>query len=63
MPGSRIVAIFGGADMTGDSAESLRPDAPVLNITGTCVPGGIDVKRKARKQDKGTRKGGRALEQ
>jgi len=51
------VAILGGTDMTGDSAESLRPDAPVLHITGTCVLGGIDVKRKARKQDKGKGKG------
>jgi hypothetical protein len=56
------VAILGGTDMTSDSAESLRPDAPVLNITGTCVLGGFDVKRKARKQDKGKGKG-RALGQ
>jgi hypothetical protein len=55
------VAILGDIDISGDSAESLRPDAPVLRLTGTCVMGGIDVKRKARKQDK--RKGmGRAIE-
>jgi Domain of unknown function (DUF1707)/Cell wall-active antibiotics response 4TMS YvqF len=52
------VAIMGGFDVTGDGAESLQPDAPVLHITGTCVMGGIDVKRKARKQGKGK---GRAL--
>jgi hypothetical protein len=56
------VAILGGVDVSGDSAESLQPDAPVLHITGTCVMGGIDVKRKVRKQNK--RKGwGRAIGQ
>jgi hypothetical protein len=47
------VAILGGIDMHGDRAESLQPDTPVLHITGACVLGGIDVKRKARKQRKG----------
>jgi hypothetical protein len=47
------VAIMGDVTVTGDNAESLRPDAPVLRITGTCVMGGIDVKRKARKTGKG----------
>lgn len=51
------VAILGGTDMTDDSAESLQPGAPVLHITGTCVLGGIEVKRKARKQGKGKGKG------
>ena len=46
------VAILGGVDVSGDSAESLLPDAPVLHITGTCVMGGVDVKRKARRQRK-----------
>ncbi len=57
-PGMRVinsaVAILGGVDDKGDdSGESLSPDAPVLHITGTLVLGGIDVKRKARKQRKG----------
>jgi hypothetical protein len=43
------VAILGGREIAGDSAESLRPDAPVLRITGTCVLGGVEVKRKPRK--------------
>jgi hypothetical protein len=43
------VAILGGRDIAGASAESAGPDAPVLRIEGTCVLGGIDVKRKARK--------------
>jgi Domain of unknown function (DUF1707)/Cell wall-active antibiotics response 4TMS YvqF len=46
-------AIFGGRDISGSSPESEHPDAPVLHLTGHCVFGGIDVKRKARKQGKG----------
>ena len=42
-------AVMGGREIAGDSAESARPDAPVLRVTGTCVCGGIEVKRKARK--------------
>jgi len=42
-------AIMGGRDITGESAESAQPDAPVLRLTGTCVCGGVAVKRKARK--------------
>ena len=41
-------AVMGGREIAGDSAESEAPDAPVLRITGTCVCGGIEVKRKAR---------------
>jgi hypothetical protein len=41
-------AIMGGREITGDSAESSRPDAPVLRITGTCVCGGVEVKRRER---------------
>lgn len=52
------VAILGGRDIAGTSVESSGPDAPVLRIEGTCVLGGIDVKRKARKR-KGTRSGNR----
>src|ERR1700735_4052989 len=52
-PEMRIVdsgtAIFGGREISGDSAESAGPDAPVLHVTGSCVFGGIEVKRKARK--------------
>jgi len=47
------IAILGGIEISGDSAESLQPDAPVLHITGHCVLGGIEVKRKPRKPRKG----------
>ena len=48
-------AILGGRDIAGETDESARPDAPVLRISGTCVLGGLDVKRKRRKGDKGRR--------
>jgi hypothetical protein len=54
------VAILGGKDLAGASAESAGPDSPVLRVQGTCVLGGIDVKRKARKR-KGI-KGGTAAD-
>jgi hypothetical protein len=41
-------AIMGGRDISGDSTESAQPDAPVLRLTGACVFGGIDVRRKGR---------------
>jgi hypothetical protein len=47
-------AVLGGREIAGDSDESRRPDAPVLRISGTCVLGGLEVKRKRRK-DKGRR--------
>jgi hypothetical protein len=43
------VAIFGGRDISGNSAESERPDSPVLRLEGACVFGGISVKHKNRK--------------
>src|ERR1700722_9099757 len=43
------VAILGGREIAGNVAESAGPDAPVLRIDGTCVLGGIEVKRKQRK--------------
>jgi hypothetical protein len=52
------VAVLGGRDIAGGSVESSGPDAPVLRIEGTCVLGGIDVKRKARKR-KGVKDGSR----
>jgi len=42
-------AVMGGREISGDAAESDRPDAPVLRITGTCVFGGVEVKRKPRR--------------
>ncbi len=42
-------AIMGGREIAGDSAESAAPDAPVLRITGTCVCGGVEVKRRPRR--------------
>jgi hypothetical protein len=53
------VAILGGKDLAGASAESAGPDSPVLRVQGTCVLGGIDVKRKSRKR-KGTKGGATA---
>jgi hypothetical protein len=41
-------AVLGGREIAGDTAESAAPDAPVLRITGTCVCGGVEVKRKPR---------------
>jgi hypothetical protein len=59
-PEMRVVdtgsAVMGGREITGESAESVAPDAPVLRITGTCVFGGVDVKRKPRKTGKGRRR-------
>jgi hypothetical protein len=43
------VAVFGGRDVSGSSAESERPDSPVLRLQGACVFGGVDVKHKSRK--------------
>jgi hypothetical protein len=44
------VAVFGGRDVSGTTAESERPDSPVLRLQGACVFGGIDVKHKQRKR-------------
>jgi hypothetical protein len=49
------VAVMGGREVAGDSPESMQPNAPVLHITGTCVMGGVEVKRKARKERKRVR--------
>ena len=43
------VAILGGRETAGDSPESAAPGAPVLRIEGTCVLGGIEVRRRGRK--------------
>ena len=52
-PEMRVVdngtAILGGREIAGNVAESAGPDAPVLRIDGTCVMGGLEVKRKQRK--------------
>jgi hypothetical protein len=56
-PEMRVVdsgsAIFGGREVSGDTAESAHADAPVLYLSGFCAFGGVEVKRKARKQGKG----------
>jgi hypothetical protein len=49
-------AVMGGREIVGESAESVAPDAPLLRITGTCVFGGVEVKRKPRKKGKGMRR-------
>ncbi len=46
------IAILGGRDIAGNADESASPDAPVLRIEGTCVLGGVEVKRKSRKSFK-----------
>jgi Domain of unknown function (DUF1707)/Cell wall-active antibiotics response 4TMS YvqF len=43
------VAIFGGRDVSGETAESEGPDAPLLRIKGACVFGGISIRHKRRK--------------
>jgi hypothetical protein len=51
------VAILGGREIAGNAGEAASPDAPVLRIEGTCVLGGIEVKRKARRVPKALRRG------
>jgi Domain of unknown function (DUF1707)/Cell wall-active antibiotics response 4TMS YvqF len=46
------VAVFGGRDVSGDSAESGGPDSPVLRLRGACVFGGVFVARKERKTER-----------
>ena len=46
------VAICGGRDVAGDTAESGQPDAPVLRLSGACVFGGVFVTHKERKTDR-----------
>ena len=46
------VAICGGRDVAGDTAESGQPDAPVLRLSGACVFGGVVVTHKKRKSDR-----------
>jgi len=43
------VAIFGGRDVSGETAESEGPNAPLLRIKGACVFGGISIRHKRRK--------------
>jgi hypothetical protein len=43
-------AVFGGRDVDSETPESMRPDAPLLRVTGACVFGGIAVKHKERKK-------------
>jgi len=49
-------AVLGGRDITGESDESAEPDAPLLRISGPCVLGGIEVKRKPRENGDGRRR-------
>ena len=46
------VAVLGGRDVSGDTAESTGPDAPVLRLAGICVFGGVFVGHKERKTDR-----------
>ena len=45
------VAVFGGRDIAGDTAESIGPDAPVLRLHGACVFGAVFVGHKERKTE------------
>lgn len=51
------IAILGGRQITGNPGEASSPDAPVLRVEGTCVLGGIEVKRKFRKPQKALKRG------
>jgi hypothetical protein len=51
------IAILGGREIAGNVAEAAGHDAPVLRLEGTCVLGGIEVKRKARKTVKRGKRG------
>ncbi len=46
------VAVFGGRDVSGESAASATPDSPVLRLEGACVFGGIAVKHRPRRKPK-----------
>jgi hypothetical protein len=48
------VNILGGTE-TDDGDETAPHDGAVLRITGTCVLGGVEIKRRARKPRKGFR--------
>jgi Domain of unknown function (DUF1707)/Cell wall-active antibiotics response 4TMS YvqF len=50
------INIMAGRDVTGDSADSTRPGAPTLRISGFCLMGGVSVRRKERKTGKGSRR-------
>jgi hypothetical protein len=50
-------AILGGSDVTGESAEALTPDSPLLRIEGVCVLGGMSVERKSRAAPNELRRG------
>lgn len=53
-PEMRVVdngaAILGGVEIDGETPESAAPGAPVLRIEGTCVLGGVAVRRKGPKK-------------
>ena len=51
------IAILGGREITGNPGEAASPEAPVLRVEGTCVLGGIEVKRKSRKPFKALKRG------
>ena len=57
------VAILGGREITGDTAESAAPGAPVLRIEGTCVLGGVEVRRKPRRGSKNSSRAGSVIDQ
>jgi hypothetical protein len=47
------IAILGGREIAGQSAESAGADAPILRIEGFCLLGGLEVKRRPRRNQRG----------
>lgn len=41
-------AFMGGIEVPPDTQESLRPDAPVLHLSGFTIMGGVAIRRKPR---------------
>jgi len=60
-PEMRVVdntsAILGGSGVTGEIAEPVDPDAPVLRIEGISILGGMGIERKKRAEPKALRGG------
>ncbi len=42
------LALIGGREVPPDTAESAKPDAPVLRVSGVSIIGSISVRRRAR---------------
>jgi hypothetical protein len=49
------IAILGGREIAGQNSDSVGAQAPLLRIEGFCLLGGVEVKRKPRRGDRGQR--------